>query len=217
MEADIIEEKREIRKRIRMKRESLSEEEVVTFSGEIAEHVIHLPEFERADAVLCYISIRNEVNCNNIMLTAVMRDKQIFLPKVEGDEMNFYQVEFSPEEISAIKAAPPEERPILFQQLLQRQLVTGYYDIPEPPAEHPLRIEQLDSCFMILPGLVYDSLGNRLGYGGGFYDRFLAQYPVANAAAAYNFQITDETIPILPTDIRPDSIVTETGVIRRSL
>ena len=94
-------------------------------------------------------------------------------------------------------------------------MVPGYCTIPEPSEEHArgngLDPDQLD--LIILPGSVFDLSGGRFGYGGGFYDRLLAQIPDAHRVAlAFDLQVVDE-LPLQPHDELLDMIITESRVI----
>ena len=219
MDTEIIQRKKEIRRSVRRKRDALSDTEVQNLSERISEHVVRLPEFQRADYLMCYMAFRNEVDCNNIMLTGVREGKQIYLPKVEGEEMSFYPLDLSEEERTVLTTVDLQEAKAVFRDLLKKmtgtRLVLSSYRIPEPVSGRAFQQEQQDRSFMVLPGLVYDRMGNRLGYGGGYYDRFLAVCHPAHVAVAYSFQIHDEILPCLETDIRPDRIITEQGELRR--
>ena len=97
----------------------------------------------------------------------------------------------------------------------EQQLVSGYCNIPEPD---PKKADLFDAAridVVILPGSVFDAKGGRLGYGGGYYDRFLTdQAPQAlKIGIAYEMQLVDE-VPLLPHDQRLDYLVTEKRIIR---
>ena len=184
--------KKEYRKKIRVLRNNLTPEEVTGRSGQIMKQIMDLPEYRKAKNLLCYSAFRKEVDCNNIMLTAHRGGKKIFLPRVEGEEMHFYRVD--------------PEHP---------KLEISSMGIEEPFPEDPFDPKEAPESFMILPGLVFDRNCTRFGYGGGFYDRFLANCHIPNAAVAYDLQIVNETLPKEPTDICPDRIVTETQIYQR--
>ena len=93
----------------------------------------------------------------------------------------------------------------------QGELISGAYDIPEPPA-HAKRVTNTDGAVCLVPALVYDRRGMRIGYGKGYYDRFLSGSRVLSVGVAYSELVTD-TLPCEPTDVAVDMIITESGVI----
>ena len=108
--------------------------------------------------------------------------KEVAVPKVVGQDMVFYKLtDFS-------------------------QLEKGYFGIQEPARGE---IVQWEEAMMVMPGVAFDKDNHRVGYGGGFYDRFLEKHPqVTRVAVAFDFQILAE-VPTEPTDISPQLIVTE--------
>ena len=112
--------------------------------------------------------------------------KRIAVPKVKGSEMDFYEIKS------------------------MNELSTGYMGIPEPIEKRPVIA---DRGVMIMPGLVFDHELNRIGYGGGYYDRYLSKYGNDNlikAAIAYDFQVVNKIDSTSEEhDIKPDIIVTD--------
>ena len=102
---------------------------------------------------------------------------------------------------------------ILFLKLfLQKHFAIkpGYFGIPEPEDGEIVTWEE---AFMVMPGVAFDPMNHRVGYGGGFYDRFLEKHPkVLKAALAFECQIMPE-VPYEATDIFPDWVVTEKRVL----
>ncbi len=94
-------------------------------------------------------------------------------------------------------------------------LVTGAYSIMEPDPERCPRVDPSELDIVIVPGSVFDRRGGRLGYGGGYYDRFLSKdAPQAlRIALAFSFQVQDNNIPLQPHDELMDYIVTEKEII----
>lgn len=101
------------------------------------------------------------------MLEQALRDgKSVAVPKVYGDEMRFIYLD----DLSKVER--------------------GYAGIPEPVADGPIADDP--TALILMPGLAFDSKGHRIGYGGGFYDRFLAKEPDhPTIALCYDFQIVD--------------------------
>lgn len=100
---------------------------------------------------------------------------------------------------------------------LSRDLSPGYRGIPEPQEKggQPVKVEELG--FIIVPGLVFDHRGYRLGYGKGYYDRFLSRLSgrkIPSAGLAFDFQVVEE-LPVSPRDFPLDLIITEKRIIGR--
>lgn len=145
--------KKELRKEILQLRNALTEEERREKSHQIAEKVIAKKEFREADKVLLFASYKSEVETFEIFEAARMLGKDVYYPKVIGSEMKFHLVEKG------------------------EDLIEGYRSIQEPEAnpEKQFRPKQTDRICIIMPGVVFDEEGNRIGYGGGYYDKFLQQ------------------------------------------
>ena len=188
-------EKGDIRKSIIAKRNALTERDVLVRSGEICRKIVSPPEYIEAKSVLVYNSIKNEVNLTELIINAYKDGRKVYYPRVmDKEHMEFFMIEM----------------PEAFE--------TGAFGIPEPPVSEELRLKPgEENILMIMPGVAFDRKMNRIGYGGGFYDRFLADDSykrIKTAAAAYSFQIMDDIIPHDDRDMSPDVIVSETEIIR---
>lgn len=198
--------KKELRKEILQLRDALTLEERQIKSHQIAEQVINLKEFIEADKVLLFASYKSEVDTFELFDAARSLSKDIYYPKVIGEEMKFYQVKE------------------------KEDLLEGYRGIREPKAEPERKFvpKPEDKIFVLMPGAVFDEEGNRIGYGGGFYDRFLQRLAIAGesekgicnqlicrAAIAFECQVVDVgQIISKEHDIKPDCIVTENELIK---
>lgn len=177
-----METKREIRTRILQKRRQMSSDEWDRKSTKIFRKLISSPLFLEANEIYCYVDYRLEVGTRQIIKKAWELQKKVAVPKVHGDEMEFYYID-------------------CFAQLQK-----GYAGILEPVTN---RKAEGTSVLVILPGSAFDRSRNRIGYGGGFYDRYLRKHEnYQTIALAFNFQILD-TVPTDPYDIRPNEIMTE--------
>lgn len=177
-----MEAKKAIRKQIFAARKTYTDAQIEEWSKVITERVITLPAFRRAERILAYADYNHEVMTRFIIEEAWKTGKEVAVPKVDGKNMIFYRLtDFS-------------------------QLEPGYYGIPEPARGE---IVEWEEALMIMPGVAFDRENHRVGYGGGFYDRFLEKHTsVGRVAVAFDFQILPE-VPIEPTDIFPQIIVTE--------
>ncbi|MDC7288733.1 5-formyltetrahydrofolate cyclo-ligase [Blautia schinkii] len=174
--------KKDIRKQIFAARKTYTDSQIEEWSRVITRKVTALPAFRNAEKVLAYADYNHEVITRFLVEEAWKAGKQVAVPKVSGQDMIFYKLEdFS-------------------------QLEPGYYGIPEPARGE---IVEWEDALMIMPGVAFDKENHRVGYGGGFYDRFLEKHPgVQRVAVAFSFQMLPE-VPVEPTDIFPQIIVTE--------
>ena len=184
--------KAHIRKEILQKRNQLLFTEQVDKSKAITEILVNMKAFIESDFILLYENYKNEVMTNDIFKIAVSAGKKVAYPRVDGDDMDFYVVN------------------------TKAQLYEGYKGIFEPDESCEIVDTEdisIHNVFMILPGAAFDRLGNRIGYGKGFYDKYLDKMPyIKTVALAYELQIADE-IPYETHDRQVEYIVTENRII----
>lgn len=187
--------KQNIRSRYLSLRDGLSAEERRQKSRKIWENLKSDPMYQKAQAVLVYMDYRSEVMTTGLVEELLAdQAKRVFAPKVEGMHIYFYEIK-SLEELEG-----------------------GYQGIREPQKSPERKFtkemaEQMDTV-ILLPGAVFDRQRGRMGYGKGFYDRFLSEYQgIYGIALGFACQIAKE-IPMEPHDKRPDMVVTENEVIR---
>ena len=181
-----MERKKLIRKEIFRRRKEASSQQVIENSAKICRTLCQLEEFQKAEWVYIYIDYKNEVMTGEIMEQALAMGKHVAAPKVVGKDMIFY-------EIQSLDDLEP-----------------GYFGIREPREDLP--VADCETAFLVMPGVAFDREKHRVGYGGGFYDRFLEKHTkLYKAALAFEFQMMEE-IPVEPTDILPDVVITETAV-----
>lgn len=192
--------KQGIRNYIGTRRKALSPRQVALRSNKICTKLMEMKCYKDADIILAYMSIRNEVKLNPLIKDALKQQKKVYIPKVlSKTEMEFY--------------------------LYDGEFVEGMYKIKEPANCNPENafdlsiLEGLDipgKVIVIMPGTAYDKSFNRIGYGGGYYDRYigkLTKYPVTRISVCYDFQII-EKIPAEKHDIKPNIIITEKEVLQ---
>lgn len=187
--------KKELRKQILQLRDTLTNEERREKSQKITNYIINHREFRSADRVLLFASYKSEVDTTAIMEYALESGKPVYFPKIQDNEMEFYRI-FSEEE-----------------------LYEGYKGIREPKPQEEIRFEPVEgeNILILMPGVVFDLEGNRIGYGGGFYDRFLARIKncmdICRVAFAFECQLVENGM-IQPEqhDICIDYIVTENKI-----
>lgn len=182
-----MDEKHTLRKKYKRLRDSLSEK-TGEYSRLICERCADLDEFKRADTVLLYFAKGSEVDLSSLAETALGRGKRVAYPRCGGEgKMEFYK-------ISSLS-----------------ELEKGSFGIMEPPADAPFYGEDGAICFV--PALAFDSEGFRLGWGGGYYDRYLAGFGGTKVGVAYDICVADK-LPRGKYDIKTDYIITESKVKR---
>lgn len=188
-----METKKQIRKRMLQYRDALAEDERYRLSDLIAEKLYTKDIYRNAKTILLFASYKSEVDTFGIFRQAIYDGKHVFFPRCTGKEMSFYEVTSASE------------------------LSEGYMGIlePEPSVEKLFTDFEDENVLMIMPGAVFDMECNRIGYGGGFYDRFLAGgYAGKTVAIGYDCQLLrDNKIPAEDTDVKPDYILTDCCMI----
>ncbi len=180
--------KKALRKRYLAVRDELAPGVRAEKSAVISRKIIESERFRQAQAVALYAAHGSEVDLTAVLEAGLAAGKQMLLPRVECEEkaLNFWQVEAGEE------------------------LVKGHYDLREPGriGKRPFIIEDID--IILVPGIVFDRQGNRVGYGGGYYDRYLAHGKPFTIGIAYSEQVIDQLpIAIEEHDISLDLILTE--------
>ncbi len=143
-----------------------------------------VPRWRAATQVAGYQAIRGELPATSALYDAHMRGVHLVFPRVDGEELRFHRWDGSP-------------------------LVPGPFGIREPSATLPV-VSPSELDVILVPGVAFDRAGNRLGYGGGYYDRVLAQPRGLAIGVAWSFQIVD-ALPVDPWDQPVDAILTESG------
>ncbi|MEN3003884.1 5-formyltetrahydrofolate cyclo-ligase [Dehalobacterium formicoaceticum] len=187
--------KKKQRKELLKIRGSLDRNQVREKSKIICEKILQFPSFQKASTVMLYLPFRNEVDVMPLIEHLWQENKRVVIPVCEPKD---------------IVIVPSELRD------LEEDLAPGTWGILEPKADkmRPVAPEELD-C-VIVPGVAFDEACNRLGYGGGYYDRFLPRLKeqTPKIAVAFAMQIVPSLDPD-PYDIPMDLVVTEDKVYSR--
>lgn len=182
--------KKDIRKKFLVLRDAIQPEDRRRKSSKIQETVIQHSLFAQSEYILCYVNYKSEAETIDLIRSSIELGKQVYCPLVTGKEMEFYRI------------------------LSTDELKSGFHGILEPLRREEMRYipaGKQDRTLMIMPGAVFDSARHRIGYGGGYYDRYLEKADgIHTLAAAFSVQIA-EKIPFEEHDIRPQLIVTENG------
>lgn len=173
--------KQELRRWIRNKKVAMTDEEIQSKSHKLTELFLSTDLYAQASTLYGYLSYNQEVRTEGIMKQALMDGKRVAVPKIFDDEMRFIYITNLDE------------------------IETGYKGIPEPIADTPVAD---DKCALVLmPGIAFDEKGGRIGYGGGFYDRFLSlEREHKTVALCFDFQMVEE-LPMEEFDIPVDAVI----------
>ncbi|ADG81606.1 5-formyltetrahydrofolate cyclo-ligase [Thermincola potens] len=168
--------KRELRKKIIADRMAMSNEEVTRKSQKIAKRLEDLPEYREAGLIMFYIDFRNEVQTGDLIKRALARGKRVVVPITVRETSTLIP--------SEIKDFPGD-------------LTNGTWGILEPQKECIRPVDPSEIDVVIVPGVSFDTRGNRMGYGGGFYDRFLPRTKpdAKHIALAFELQMRDNVYP----------------------
>ena len=182
--------KNELRKLYLGKRDAVSPEKRAEYSKIICGRIISSRRFHEAETVLVFVSTGSEVDTADIMIRALESGKTVGVPFVSGRDMIFKKI------CSLSDLAP------------------GRFNIPTAQVGCP-EITDFENCLCVVPCLSADPDGFRLGYGGGFYDRFLAEHKQIYTVAVCFDELISSSLPREDFDIKVDVTVTEnreTGV-----
>lgn len=183
--------KKIIRKALLKKRNTLTEKECQKYSKLIEKQILSSVQYLKSDTLLIYASYQKEVSTYGIIDHALYTGKKVFCPTVISPGiMEFYEI-------------------VSF-----KDVVSGYKNIPEPKrTDFPYSSPDSSKTLMLMPLVGFDTQKNRLGYGGGFYDRYLQRFPdIERIGLAFECQRYESVFPMEETDIRPDFIITESNV-----
>jgi 5-formyltetrahydrofolate cyclo-ligase len=186
--------KKGLRKEIISARMSQSDEMIAEKSARVLEKVKTLPEFQKAGLIMFYLDFRKEVATGELIKYCLENGKRVVIPIT--DTKNTALI---PSELIDFPG----------------DLTSGTWGIMEPKKECVRPIDPTEIDFVIVPGVSFDPKGNRLGYGGGFYDRFLLRLrpDVLWAALAFELQIRDDVYPE-EHDLLMKYVVTEERIIK---
>ena len=181
------EEKQQLRSTMRRLERALPPEYRRKADAAIAAHLLAMPEYQEAGSLFCFVSTALEIDTRPILAQALESGKLLCVPLCTGPGLM---------ELRQIRSL--------------EELAPGAYGIPEPPADSPtVPVDAVD--FAVLPCLSCNHLGQRLGKGGGYYDRFLAHYRGGTVLLCRERLIREE-IPLEPHDYPIPWVLTERGL-----
>ena len=158
--------KKELRRCIREKKRAMTAEEIEIKSARLGELFAQSELYRQAKTIYGYMPYNQEVRTVPMLERAIRDGKRVAVPKCYGDEMRFLYLD----DLNAVEP--------------------GYAGIPEPVADEPVADDE--TALVLMPGMAFDPQGHRIGYGGGFYDKFLAKEPNhPTLALCYDFQMLE--------------------------
>lgn len=222
--------KRRIRQAALERRDSLTDKQRRNYSDRIIERLVSLPGYREAEAILTYVSFRSEVNTFPLLDRVFSDGKAVFVPKVSGKEMDFYRIFSEADLTEGYRGILEPSGGQLLDGWMDDQIsqrVGGRQEKPLKNREEQEGEPAVLSVMICMPGAALDRACHRIGYGGGFYDRYLSGRSAAaegaegkthlcaaylTAALAYDCQVFEE-IPWEMHDICPMCVVTEKEII----
>jgi len=184
--------KNELRAELLRKRDSIPSSKRFQKETAIKRNLFGLDVFKNAKTILMYVSFRSEVDTITHLDDILMLGKKLAVPLVDSKQKSL----------------------TLYEIRSASELEPGYMGIPEPRLGEERIITLKDIDLVVIPGTGFDAKGNRLGYGGGYYDRLLAnaEKHIPTIALSFEEQIADK-IPAEPHDIKMDIIITAERII----
>jgi 5-formyltetrahydrofolate cyclo-ligase len=184
-----------LRNSILQLRNSIGTQEVIDKSNIIIGKLVNLKQFNSSRTIMCYVDFRNEVITRDLIKLCLAQDKKVAIPAiVDKSEGGKQMAAFEIKEI-------------------ENSLIKGTYGIQEPLISKRVEIEPEVIDLLIVPGVVFDKQKNRIGYGAGFYDKFLNKVRIDcfKIGIAFEHQVI-EMIPTEVHDIPMDIVITESNV-----
>jgi 5-formyltetrahydrofolate cyclo-ligase len=180
--------KSELRKQIKIDRKNVDDK--LNKDTAICNSLLSSNIYKNAKAILCYLATDSEINADSIILTALKDNKVVAVPYCVDNNgtMDFYVINSL------------------------NQLELGSFNIREPNIQKSAKFNSFDNSLIVVPALCFDKKGNRLGYGKGYYDRFLQKHPLISVGLCYNSFVKNE-IPTGEFDKAVDYIITERKII----
>lgn len=183
---DIKAEKTELRQTVKTSRSRIDREKKRDYDAEIQSRVLALREYAASNIIFTYVSRGIEVDTKGIIYAAWANGKRVAVPKSDPDTtmMSFYLIKSMDD------------------------LEPGHYELPEPIVSRCEQVTDFSHGLCIVPGLSFDAEGYRLGYGRGYYDRFLKQFRGTSVGLCYSSYVKYK-LPRSDYDMPVDKIATE--------
>ena len=192
MKTDLKAEKADLRARCLRLRRRFTEIEVFQASAAIRRRLLELRDFREADVVHTYVSKNDEIDTTEVILMTLGSGRRVVVPVVEKGRRNLRHAEVNNLE----------------------ELVPGPFGLLQPPVETARWIEEDIYDLILVPGVAFDACGRRIGYGRGYYDRFLAGVGALRVGLVQAPFLVD-AVPVEPHDVTVNVVLTETETYKR--
>ena len=189
LQTEFFEDKSVFRKKALEYRKSLSTQKKAEMDGAIVRELLTFDNVKSAETVLMFSPIKGEPDIMPVAKELIARGIQVAFPISHPDTLTL--------DFRCVSST--------------EQLSVGAYGISEPPADAP-KVTSTRGTVCLVPALMFDKYGMRIGYGKGYYDRFLAETHVYTIGITYR-ELVKDMLPCEQTDIPVDLIITESGVI----
>lgn len=229
---DAIRLKKAVRKKILALRDRIPVADKAEYDVKIREVITGMKEYREAEVILAYVSYRGEVDTLMLIEQALKNGKYVFAPKVAGNEMEFWRITAIEDLQEGYRGIREPVQRISFPDWARERCSIMNEDkvTDKDKAENCAR--EVRKVMMWMPGVAFDKDRHRIGYGGGFYDKYLnrllraskqtvssgqqrlyiGQFELTTAALAYRCQVL-ERIPHEEHDGKPDFLITEQGIL----
>ena len=230
---DIILLKKNIRKYVLTMRDSIPAADRAQYDAGIQDIVTGMKEYRETEIILAYVSYRSEVDTLMLIEQALKDGKHVFAPKVSGNEMEFWKITVMEDLQEGYRGIREPVQSVSFRDWVKASSCIANVDTVTDKDKAENFAREVCKVMMWMPGVAFDTERHRIGYGGGFYDRYLnrllytsgkvasseqqrliiSHFALTTVALAYHCQIL-ERIPYEEHDRKPDFLITEQGICR---
>ena len=178
-------------------RRDMTSEEVKSLSSEIIAKLKKIPIYQNSKTIMVYLSFGNEVDSSELIKDCFKDGKRVVVPYCIKKDMSIMPTEIKDSNIDTTQAK------------------VGYIQ-PKKESLIPVDIAEID--LIVLPGIAFDRKGYRVGFGAGYYDRFLGKlnFAIPTIGLAYDFQMVESFIRMKDYDIPVDYVMTEERIVIRT-
>lgn len=180
----IVKEKVKMRQALKEIRRNIPKDEKKQADYEIISRFLMTPEYSSTSTILCYAGTGEEIDTSTLIYACLANNKKVGLPRCNGEILDFYY-------INSLE-----------------DLMVGSFGIMEPNPNKCKRVLDFRDSLLITPGLGFSLEGNRIGYGRGYYDRFISHYHGKKIGLCY-YPLVKMNIPVEETDQKVDVLITE--------
>lgn len=187
--------KDELRDKMKVVRNGISDESRVEQNKTLFDMITQTELYQNAKWILSYVSFNSEVDTKELLKRALKDGKKVYVPKIANERMNFFRLEdFGELSMNSMGILEPDGDPA-----------------KSFPYDLHLSLDRAEECVFFVPGLAFDKDCNRIGFGKGYYDKYLARFhKKMTVGLAFSEQIVDQ-VPSNEKDVALDLVVTPTG------